>query len=227
MRRHKRWRNSATRCYSMGSAPSTHALPAIWRATYVLPGEGVDGRGGATSCHGHVTLGPCVGPCGVVFMSRWSPVALGPCHVGPVSRWARGTLGPYRYRVLFGPGATGKAAAPWDLGGARRNASPWRQSRCKGDGTRSLPFLTLLRHVRSPTRSVPPDEVCQQGKALASFPVDVPMPWAYQCHPQGRGSVCRKGEEACAEETIRALERLPVTFLEPQTRPRIQRSKLR
>jgi len=198
MRRHKRWRNSATRCYSMGSAPSTHALPAIWRATYVLPGEGVDGRGGATSCHGHVTLGPCVGPCGVVFMSRWSPVALGPCHVGPVSRWARGTLGPYRYRVLFGPGATGKAAAPWDLGGARRNASPWRQSRCKGDGTRSLPFLTLFAAREEPdTQQAPLTRSVSRARRWHRF--------LSTCPCLGRINAIRKGEEAC---TARARKRV-------------------
>ena len=59
-----------------------------------------------------------------------------------------------------------------------------------------------------------------RAKAWASFPIDAPMPWAYQCHPQSRCA-------ACAGGTILSLERAPATFLEPGARPRIQRGKLR
>jgi hypothetical protein len=43
----------------------------------------------------------------------------------------------------------------------------------------------------------------------------------------GRINALRNGREASAGGTIRALERVPATFLEPGARPRIQRGKLR
>src|SRR5262249_55430290 len=43
----------------------------------------------------------------------------------------------------------------------------------------------------------------------------------------GRINALRNGREASVGGTIRALERVPSTFLEPRARPRIQRGKLR
>jgi hypothetical protein len=113
---------------------------------------------------------------------------------------------------------------------ARPGQQPRRPSLALRDEKRNAAWMQLARFTLTGAmaaraepdkrRQCPLTGCVSRARARASFPVDAPMPWAYQCHPQWR---C----ETCAGGTILALERVPATFLEPGALPRIQRGKLR
>jgi hypothetical protein len=119
---------------------------------------------------------------------------------------------------FLGPGLVARPAA-----GKAANARPpeGRGAAPSGCKAQALPLRLAAREEPDKPGVLPLTRSVSRATRGRRFLSTRPGPWAYQCHPQWR-------EAACAGETIRALERVAAhSFLEPGTRPRIHRGKLR